>query len=238
VSETTLSHLSGLNGRPTVYESVDLLSKLREITDEDRDAKVALVNGFTRGSVRVDWFRPDESAGLLGLSVAEFFGLVKAGHLARYSPLQGGRYRAVDLVRLLAETRPADPEPPAELPMEEVFGPVPQHLYAVEIFGVGTKIGISTKPTQRIKNHISAARAHLRRVGRCWVSVSHVEAVDNETQLRIWGMSLRRGMREYLLKTFDQVMERIAELPMTPRACGRLLSRAERYGTALQGGAA
>lgn len=87
-----------------------------------------------------------------------------------------------------------------------------KHLYAVEIVGVGTKVGVTKNPRSRITNHVASARRHGRSIGRVWVSFMHAEAESNERRL-----VTRRGVRgsEYLRASFDTVLRRIEALPMS-----------------------
>jgi hypothetical protein len=162
-----------------------------------------------------------EAAEFLGLPLDEFDELVKAGAIRRYAPgLRGGRYKRAEIVALMSACVAAEPtpaEPPAiqesAVPPEPTARPAWVHLYAVEIIGVGTKIGITNKPLQRIASHVAAARDFGRRVGRVWVSLRHQEAERNEQRLMIsWH---RRRKSEYLRVPFETVMARIDELPMT-----------------------
>ncbi len=83
------------------------------------------------------------------------------------------------------------------------------HLYAIEIPTVGTKVGITARPEQRLASHAHAAKVHKRRLGRVWISYRHEEASQNEALL------VGRSKTEYLRSPFDRVMTRIETLPMT-----------------------
>lgn len=86
-----------------------------------------------------------------------------------------------------------------------------QHLYAIEIVGVGVKVGVTGEPSKRLANHARDARNYRRQLGRWWVSVRHVEFMLNEALLIGWA----GADTEYLPKSFDDVMAKIDSLKMT-----------------------
>lgn len=85
------------------------------------------------------------------------------------------------------------------------------HLYVVELVGVGVKVGVTTKPDNRIAQHRRDADAYGRSVGRVWVSDPHIEARTNESAIK--RMAGRR--REYLDISFETAVDHAKTLPTT-----------------------
>jgi hypothetical protein len=82
-------------------------------------------------------------------------------------------------------------------------------LYLLEIIGVGVKVGISLQPNKRFSQHVTAAKAHNRDVGRRWTSPPHLEARANEK-------AIRAGRRtEYLPIGWEEALSLARRLPMT-----------------------
>lgn len=158
------------------------------------------------------WLTKPEAIARLEVEPAVFERLIEAGELTKYgTTLRGGRYRVreVDALHHKLHTPKAAPQS-----QEGWARPLrPLHLYAIEIIGVGTKVGITDHPTKRLAAHQRTARDHGRKIGRQWVSVRHVEASLNERTLMV--AFYRSGMSEYLRARFDAVMERAERLPMT-----------------------
>jgi hypothetical protein len=121
----------------------------------------------------------------------------------------GGRYCAVDVEQVVLAY---DPEGP-------YFSNQDAHLYAAEVVGAGTKIGISATPTSRIAHHALAARSYGREIGRVWVSVRHAEARENEKVLKRHP-SAKSGT-EYLDLPFEEVVALIQPLPFNALASYR-----------------
>lgn len=87
------------------------------------------------------------------------------------------------------------------------------HLYVVEIPDVGVKVGISTKPKNRVAAHRRDALAYGRSIERVWISLPHIEARANERALiRSFGGGT---CREYLPIGFDAALKAIECLPRT-----------------------
>jgi hypothetical protein len=84
------------------------------------------------------------------------------------------------------------------------------YLYAIEILGAATKIGIAYSPRARLRQHVKAAADHRRSIGRVWVSPPHIEYQDNERALKASG-----GSTEYLDTPFDEVLATIGAMTMT-----------------------
>jgi len=164
----------------------------------------------------------------LGINERELYELVRTGRLRwavefvraggtlhpQLEAIEEGLRHRAEVEHRMALARHAEATEPTPAPTPEPSHmPSARHLYAVEIVGVGTKIGITDKPRHRIATHMAAARAHGRETGRIWISYRHAEAETNEAAL----LASKTGRRksEYLRVPFGTVMRRIARLPMT-----------------------
>lgn len=81
------------------------------------------------------------------------------------------------------------------------------HLYLVEIVGVGVKVGITTQPGRRLATHAKAAAAFGRMVGRAWLSRPHTDARTFELLIQ------DNHPTEYLPITFEEALDRVTALP-------------------------
>jgi predicted GIY-YIG superfamily endonuclease len=151
--------------------------------------------------------------------------LVASGELHEFRPTSRmRRYQAQQLAAIAkARATPPEPEPSAEpAPHVALYGEKPQHLYLIEVVGHCVKVGITTRPLERLKNHEAAARNYGRRVGRVWVSIFHKEACRNEREIKCGSSS------EYLRRRkFDDVLEQALALSFT-RVVGEVDGSAER----------
>ena len=84
------------------------------------------------------------------------------------------------------------------------------YLYVLEIVGMGTKVGVATKPRRRLKTLHREANGYDYSIGRIWLSQPHAHARDNEQDLIALGGNDNR--REYLAVGFVQAVERAEAL--------------------------
>jgi hypothetical protein len=89
---------------------------------------------------------------------------------------------------------------------------VEKHVYAIEIVGVGVKVGITEFPGRRVQAHARAARAHGATIGRVVFTEAHENARDNEATLKRLGGERNRS--EYIQVSFDRVLDAIKNLPI------------------------
>lgn len=88
---------------------------------------------------------------------------------------------------------------------------IEQHLYIVELVGVGVKVGITINPKARIATHRRDAAAYKREVGRLYISIPHIEARENERRL----IALGDGRREYMDVDYERALDLAGQLPRT-----------------------
>jgi hypothetical protein len=82
-------------------------------------------------------------------------------------------------------------------------------LYLFEVGDV-VKIGVTTDPGVRLREHARTAGAFGLEYGRHWVSEPHVEAYENESEL------VGDSHREWVRAPFDELLKKALALPMTP----------------------
>lgn len=179
-----------------------------------REQLRSLVSGIREAAVPPkvapdDMLNAGDAAAALNLSVADLDFLVDVGELRR---IKGGRWGHTGIydpcevgalaVRRARNHRYHDTGP--EVPMDR-----PQHLYVIELVGHAVKIGVTTKPDLRLKQHASTARNHGHQIGRAWFSHVHYEARENERLMK------KQSKSEYLRRPFDEVLAEVVALPMT-----------------------
>ncbi len=92
------------------------------------------------------------------------------------------------------------------------------HLYAIEIVGVGVKVGRAFNPSKRIKQHADAAARYGRTIGACSISPAHIEYKQNENalhQLCRQAFAVRSGREYYEMHSPLSAARLWLDLPMT-----------------------
>ncbi len=95
------------------------------------------------------------------------------------------------------------------------------HIYVVSFDSGGIKVGLAKHPARRIGEHVRNGRVFGRPVVKVWVSIPHVEAVENERELirhcSGGGPAFRSpGTNEYFEHDFDTTVQFAASLGKTP----------------------
>ena len=153
-----------------------------------------------------------------GWSAAELKAHVRAGRVTRYGRDGQPRFRSSEVVSAMAKMALAveqsasgvlERDTQRPLRYDVPCTPLPElgtgFLYLLEIYDLGTKVGVSVAPEMRVIDHARAAWQWARRLGRFWVSEPHAAWRANENLVK--RALLPPGHRtEYLPVSFDDAL--------------------------------